>query len=109
MVYVSGKGSPEEVNDPCIKEWLDSGKTDQPDTGSFNRVLLAWVIAGLSIILALGIYVYRRRKGLNRKRSISSRKSTPLWASEIYTNAGSPTLMRVSKGRNPVKMLLSMF
>ena len=26
MVYVSGKGSPEEVNDPCIKEWLDSGK-----------------------------------------------------------------------------------
>ena len=29
MVYVSGKGSPEEVNDPCIKEWLDSGKADQ--------------------------------------------------------------------------------
>ena len=26
MVYVSGKGSPEEVNDPCIKEWLDSAK-----------------------------------------------------------------------------------
>ena len=46
-------------------------KTDQPDTGSFNRFLLAWVIAGLSIILALGIYVYRRRKGLNRSKGRS--------------------------------------
>ena len=68
MVYVSGKGSPEEVNDPCIKEWLNSGKVDQSDNESFNRVLLACVVAGFSIILALGVYVYRRRKVFNENQ-----------------------------------------
>lgn len=76
MVYASGKGSPEEVNDPCIKQWLDSGKADQSDKESFNKVLFAWVIAGLSIILALSINLYRRRKGL--KESVASNRTAEL-------------------------------